>query len=204
MIAKLFRNSIFPTKKSRYKSRKSIHCTSAIVRTIAPAGAISLRCNHSTRHIFENFEFSKFRCHEAARLGYYNVDAHGKPSTMVSVRRACRDEPALETKNKMQIDRIQDRQQRPNLPTSKISTRHQIVEIRPNGHEKSPKTTILFKIWCRPKIQNSTLGVLWMKPLKRTDGFEKSESKQHKFEKSSFFGILVTNPDLGPITFRPQ
>ena len=50
MISKLFRDSFFSATKFRSKGPKSIHRTSAFVWAIAHADAISLRCNHSTRH----------------------------------------------------------------------------------------------------------------------------------------------------------
>ena len=51
MISRLFPNSIFSIAKIRSKGRKFIVCTSSFAWTIAPAGAISLRCKHSTRHL---------------------------------------------------------------------------------------------------------------------------------------------------------
>ena len=46
-----FRDPLISTLEILSKGRKSIHRTSAFVSAIAPAGAISLRCNHSKRHL---------------------------------------------------------------------------------------------------------------------------------------------------------
>ena len=49
--AKLFRDPSISCSEIRSKGRKSIHHTSAFVWVIAPADAIPLRCNHSTKHL---------------------------------------------------------------------------------------------------------------------------------------------------------
>ena len=51
MFAKLFRYAFLSATQIRPKGRNSIDCTNAFVRASAPANAISLRCNHSTRHL---------------------------------------------------------------------------------------------------------------------------------------------------------
>ena len=51
MNAKLFRDSLFSKSKIRSAHHKNNDFTTAFVSTIAPADAISLRCNHSTRHL---------------------------------------------------------------------------------------------------------------------------------------------------------
>ena len=48
---KLFRDSLFWSKKIDREDRKRIDCTRSIRQAIAAADAISLRCNHSTRHV---------------------------------------------------------------------------------------------------------------------------------------------------------
>ena len=51
MIYTLFRVSSFGIKKLDREHRKTIDRTTSIRQAIAPADAISLRCNHSTRHL---------------------------------------------------------------------------------------------------------------------------------------------------------
>ena len=51
MSRKRFQNTLASSTKIRSKDRKTPNCTNTIVWTIAPAGAISLRCNHSTGHL---------------------------------------------------------------------------------------------------------------------------------------------------------
>ena len=51
LIYKLFPDSSFWIRKIEREHRKTIDRTTSIRQAIVPADAISLRCNHSTRHL---------------------------------------------------------------------------------------------------------------------------------------------------------
>ena len=51
MIYKLVQDSSFWIEEIDREHRKNPHRTTSIRQAIVPADAISLRCNHSTRHV---------------------------------------------------------------------------------------------------------------------------------------------------------